>query len=200
VARLCVHKGAQTSICPSQSPSRSFEMARPVGRASALGLRRFRDPNPISGPHGTARRADIDICLFWAGTGTLLLGWDTGDLPSQGKKLRASNPTRPLCSPRRDACGASPVPPHPLGVARSQSRGLTSSSSCRVVAPVAPQNPLIPSGGTLSEQRSGFDVAVPCRRVVASVWTLDWGNLVQSCTKLPQTRVHLCQPTMLTTM
>jgi hypothetical protein len=139
-------------------------MARPVGRASALGLRRFRDPNPISGPHGTARRADIDICLFWAGTGTLLLGWDTGDLPSQGKKLRASNPTRPLCSPRRDACGASPVPPHPLGVARSQSRGLTSSSSCRrrrrvvsscrrVVAPVAPVPNCPSQGSTCASQQ-----------------------------------------------
>jgi hypothetical protein len=32
------HKGAQTAIGPSQSPSRSLETARPVGRASALDL------------------------------------------------------------------------------------------------------------------------------------------------------------------
>jgi len=37
VARLCRHKGAQTFICPSQSPSHSFETARPMGRVSALG-------------------------------------------------------------------------------------------------------------------------------------------------------------------
>ncbi len=30
------HKGAQTAIGPSQSPSRSLETARPVGRASNL--------------------------------------------------------------------------------------------------------------------------------------------------------------------
>jgi hypothetical protein len=34
VARLCRHKGAQTSIGPSQSPSRSLDSARPMGRAS----------------------------------------------------------------------------------------------------------------------------------------------------------------------
>jgi hypothetical protein len=35
------------------------------------------------------------------------IGWDTGDLPSQGKKLRVSNPTRTRLAPRRSACGAS---------------------------------------------------------------------------------------------
>jgi hypothetical protein len=34
--RVGKHKGAQTAICPSQSPSRSLETPRPVGRASAL--------------------------------------------------------------------------------------------------------------------------------------------------------------------
>jgi hypothetical protein len=34
--RVGKHKGAQTAIGPSQSPSRSLETARPVGRASAL--------------------------------------------------------------------------------------------------------------------------------------------------------------------
>ena len=48
VARVGRHKGAQTSIGPSQSPSRSMETARPVGRASALG-RGFRQPKPIGG-------------------------------------------------------------------------------------------------------------------------------------------------------
>jgi hypothetical protein len=45
--RVGKHKGAQTAIGPSQSPSRSLETARPVGRASALDLcpgARFRDP------------------------------------------------------------------------------------------------------------------------------------------------------------
>ena len=36
--RVGKHKGAQTAIGPSQSPSRSLETARPVGRASALDL------------------------------------------------------------------------------------------------------------------------------------------------------------------
>jgi hypothetical protein len=34
--RVGKHKEAQTAIVPSQSPSRSLETARPVGRASAL--------------------------------------------------------------------------------------------------------------------------------------------------------------------
>jgi hypothetical protein len=37
--RVGKHKGAQTAIGPSQSPSRSVETARPVGRACALGQR-----------------------------------------------------------------------------------------------------------------------------------------------------------------
>ncbi len=67
--------------------------------------------------------------VLLGGKGTSHVGWDTGGLPSQGKKLRASNPTRPMFPQRRNACGTS-VPPHPLGVVRSQSRGLA-SSSCR---------------------------------------------------------------------
>jgi hypothetical protein len=61
--RVGKHKRAQTAIGPSQSPSRSLETARPVGRASALGvcpgakvsgsqhkpLRRFRDPKRSGG-------------------------------------------------------------------------------------------------------------------------------------------------------
>jgi hypothetical protein len=34
--------------------------------------------------------------VLLGGKGTSHVGWDTGDLPSQGKKLRASNPTRSL--------------------------------------------------------------------------------------------------------
>jgi hypothetical protein len=30
------------------------------------------------------------------GKGTSHVGWDTGDLPSKGKQIRASNPTRPI--------------------------------------------------------------------------------------------------------
>jgi hypothetical protein len=37
------------------------------------------------------------------GKGTSHVGWDTGDLPSQGKKIRASNFTWPMRSPRRNA-------------------------------------------------------------------------------------------------
>jgi len=61
--------------------------------------------------------------VLLGGKGTSRVGWDTGDLPSQGIE---SNPTRPRVPPRRSACGAS-VPTHPFRVARSQSRGLASS-------------------------------------------------------------------------
>jgi hypothetical protein len=79
-------------------------------------------------------RAEIipSRCLpvLLGGKGTSHVGWNTGDLTSQGKKKRVSNHTRPRFLPWRSPCGAS-VPPHPLRVARSQSRGLASSSSCR---------------------------------------------------------------------
>jgi hypothetical protein len=92
------------SVFPSQSPSRSLEVARPVGHASALG-RRFRDPKPIYGP--LARRADHPFLVYadspWrqrdiarrVGRGRL-----TGDPPSQGEKLQISNPIRPRLTPR----------------------------------------------------------------------------------------------------
>ena len=41
--------------------------------------------------------------VLLGGKGTSHLGWAMGDLPSQGENLRGSNPTRPMCSPRRDA-------------------------------------------------------------------------------------------------
>jgi hypothetical protein len=111
-----------------------------------------RSPDPLVRRAGQNNSSPSDICRFsLGGKGTSHVGWDTGDLPSQGKQLRVSNPARPRFPPRRSACGAS-VPPHPLRVARSQSRALASSSSCRSVC------------GT--------------------------------CTKVPQPRAHLCQPTM----
>jgi hypothetical protein len=145
VARLGGHKRAQTSIGPSQSPSRS-ETARPVGRASAWG-EGFGIPNRSPDPwyEGWAEIIPFRyLPVLLGGKGTLHVGWDTGDLPSQGEKLRASNPIRSMFAPRRNAWPPhfpSPprggtlsgrlISPHPLGVARSPSRGLASSSSCR---------------------------------------------------------------------
>jgi hypothetical protein len=108
--RVGKHKGAHTAITPSQSPSRSLDTARPVERASALDLC----------PGAKVSGSQTDLLTPWydgwaeiiplrylpvllGGKETSHVGWDTGDLLSQGKKLRASNPTRPMCSPRRDA-------------------------------------------------------------------------------------------------
>jgi hypothetical protein len=85
------HKGVQTAMGPSQASSRSLETAHPVGCASALG-RRFRDPKQI--------------------------GWDAGDLPSRGGKLRASIPTWPLPPGPYDPHSVTPeVPQDPLIIA-----------------------------------------------------------------------------------
>jgi len=43
MARLGALEGAQTSVCLSQSPSRSLETARPVGPTCLRPWRRFRD-------------------------------------------------------------------------------------------------------------------------------------------------------------
>jgi hypothetical protein len=126
--RVGKHKRAQITIGPSQSPSRSLETARPVGRASAL----------VLCPGAKVSGSQTDLLTPWydgwaeiipfrylpvllGGKGTSHVGWDTGDLP--GKKLRASNPTRPMCSPRRDDLRRASVPPHPLRVAREGGRG-----------------------------------------------------------------------------
>jgi hypothetical protein len=105
VSRFGGHKEAQ--ICPFQSPNRSFETTRPVGRASASGGG-FGIPN--QSPDPLVRRAGRDhpfplsACAPWR-------EWDvarrvgTGDLPSQGKKTTGLNPTRPGFPPRRSACG-----------------------------------------------------------------------------------------------
>jgi hypothetical protein len=85
-------------------------------------------------------RAEIipSRCLpvLLGGKGTSHVGWDTGDLTSQGKKIRLSNPTRPRFPPRRSPCGAS-VPLTPSGW--HALRAGAWHRRRRVVAPVAPE-------------------------------------------------------------
>jgi hypothetical protein len=103
--RVGKHKGAQTAIGPSPSPSRSLETARPVGRASALDL----CPGAkVSGSQTDLltpwcdRRAEIIpfgyLPVLFGGKGTSHVGWDTGDLPSQGKNYGHRTPPGP-CVP-----------------------------------------------------------------------------------------------------
>ena len=87
---------AQTSIGPSQSPSRSLETARPIGRASALGGgfgTPKRTPYPLVRRAGRDRPFPVSVGLL-GGKGTSLVGWelvgwDTGDLPSQRERERS---------------------------------------------------------------------------------------------------------------
>jgi hypothetical protein len=129
-------RGLRPPTAPSsQSHSRSLETARPVGRASAWAKVSGSQTDLLTPRHD--ERAEIIPFRYLP---VLLGGNVTGDLPSQGEKLRVSMPTRPRFPPRRSACGdddnvfylflqkqksAQPsVPPHPLRLTRSQSRGL----------------------------------------------------------------------------
>jgi hypothetical protein len=60
--RVGKHKGAQTAIGPSQSPSRSLETARPVGRASALDLCPWAK---VSGVSRHSVRVFVSLFLFF---------------------------------------------------------------------------------------------------------------------------------------
>ena len=98
-------KGAQTAIGPSQSPSRSLETARSVGRASTLGRRFSGSQTDLLTPWYDWRAEIIPfqyLPVLLGRKGTSHVGWDTGDLPSNGKKLRAPNPTRPHVVPTAD--------------------------------------------------------------------------------------------------
>jgi hypothetical protein len=151
VARRGGHRGAQTAIGPSQSPSRSLETAR-RGTCLRPGAKVSGSQTDLLTPLHDGRAEIIPfryLPVLLGGQGTS----HVGRLPSRGKKLRGSNPTRPMCSPRRNACGAS----------------------------------LTPSGW--HALRAG--VWHRRRRVVSSR-----RSACGACTKLPQPRVHLCQPTL----
>jgi hypothetical protein len=103
-----------------------------VGRASTVG-EGFgipnRSPDPLVGRAGRDHPFPISAGSPWRERDVARrVGHGGPAIP--GGKIRVSNPTRPRFPLRRSACGAS-VPPHPLRVASSQSRGLASSSSCR---------------------------------------------------------------------
>ena len=94
------------------------------------------------------------------------LGWGMGDLPSQGKKLRVSNPTRPRYPPRTTSSVVAPVA-HQCTLHTPSGRHVAKAGAWhhfrrvrRVVAPVAPQCSLhallvvIQRPGRLSSSRS----------------------------------------------
>jgi hypothetical protein len=173
VARLCGHKGAQTSTCPSQSPSRCFETARPVGRASALGAKVSGSQTDLLNPwydgRGRAHPFPVSAGAPWRERD---VARRVGYGPSQGKNNTGVEPTRPRFPPRRSACGASVTPAHPLRVTK-QGPGIFSSRRSACAASVPPAHPL---------------------RVIRS-----YGRGLASFssrTTLPLPRFHLCQPTM----
>jgi hypothetical protein len=90
------HKGAQTAIGGTC-----------LRCGLGLGAKVSGSQNDLLTPWYDGRAEIIPLRSYLpvllGGKGTSHVGWDTGDLPSQGKKLRASNPTQPMCSPRRDA-------------------------------------------------------------------------------------------------
>ncbi len=94
--------------------------------------------------------------ILLGGKGKSQVGWDTGDLLSQGKKLRYGHRTPRLVYPSPPHGG--PISEQGSGIVVVVSSSSSSSSSCRVV----------------SSRRSACG----------------------ACTKLPQARVHLCQPTI----
>ena len=155
------HKGAQTAISPSHSPSRSLETARTLGRACALD---FCPGAKVSGSQTDLLTPWYDgwaevfpfryLPVLLGGKGTSHVGWDTGDLPYQGENYGHRTPPGP-CVPH----GGTPEAPN---------------RRLRVVAP-RPQYPSPHQGGTLSEHGSGIVVVVSssCRVVVSQrLWRL----------------------------
>jgi hypothetical protein len=104
--RVGKYNGAHTAIGPSQSPSCALATARPVGRASALDFC----------PGAKVSRSQTDLLIFrylpvlLGGKGMSLVGWDTGNLPSQGKNCGHRTPPGP-CVPHG---GTPEAPQHPL--------------------------------------------------------------------------------------
>jgi hypothetical protein len=128
--RVGKHKGEQTAIGPSQSPSRSLETARSVGRV--------RPGAKVSGSQTDLLTPWYDgwaeiipfryLPVLLGGRGTSYVGWDTGDLPSHGENYGHRTPPGPYV-------------PH-----RGRLRRLSTPSP--------------PRGGTHSEQGSGIVVVV----------------------------------------
>jgi hypothetical protein len=108
--------GGSAATCPSQSPSRSWRQRAPWDMPPPWVKVSGSQPDlPTPGTTGGPRSFLEGIMpVLLGGKGTSHVGWDTGDLPSQGKKLRVSNPTRPRFLPHGSACGAS-VPPVAAG-------------------------------------------------------------------------------------
>ena len=140
---------------PSQSPSRSLETAHPMGRAFALGAKVSGSKTDLLNPwyHGRAEIIPFRyLPVLLGGKGTSHVGWETGNMPSQGKKLQVSNPTRLRFPRRRNACGAS-APPHPSGWHALRAGAWHHRRRivwCRVVAPVAAV-PNCPSQGSICD-------------------------------------------------
>jgi hypothetical protein len=89
----------QTSVCPSKSPSRSLEAARPVGRDLRPWAKVSGSQTDLLTPSHDGRAEIIPfryMPVLLGGKGISHVGWDTGDLPSQGEKYGYRNP-RPRC-------------------------------------------------------------------------------------------------------
>jgi hypothetical protein len=154
--------GAQTAIGPSQSPSRSLETARPVGRASALdccpGAKDSGSRTDLLTPWPPGPRSSLSAHPSTGGPRSSL--FDICRFSLEGKGRRTWGGTRlgdlPYFFPREKKYGHR-TPPGPCVPTAGRLR--------RLSAPSPPQ------GGTLSEQESGIVVVVssssPCRVVVS---------------------------------
>jgi hypothetical protein len=131
--RVGKHKGAQTAIGPSQSPSRSLETARPVGRASALD---FCPGAKVSG-------SQTDLPTPWYDAWAEIIPFRHLPVLLGGKGTSHVGRTRVTCYPREKNNGHR-TPPGPCvpngGTPEAPNRHLC------VVAPGASQYPLTPSG------------------------------------------------------
>jgi hypothetical protein len=145
VARLCGHKGAQTSIGPSQSPSRSWrrhaqwDVPPPWGEGFGIPNR---SPDPL------VRRAGRDH-PFPISSGSPWRERDVARRVGHGcchpREKNYGHRTPPgSCLPH----GGTPEAPHPRGGTLSeQGPGIVVVVSCGVVAPVEPV-PKCPSQGS----------------------------------------------------
>jgi len=97
------HRGAQISIGPSQSPSRSLETA-PRGTCLRPGAKVSGSQTDLVTPWYDGRAEIIPfqyLPVLLSGNGTSHAGWDTGDLSSQVKNYGHRTPPGPCCPRRR---------------------------------------------------------------------------------------------------
>jgi hypothetical protein len=119
-ALTATHKRAQTVSGPSQSLIHSLEVSGSQTGLLNPGTKGGSDSIPFRYPP-----------VLLGGKGTSHVGWDKGDLPSQGGKLRRSSPTRPMCSH-----GGTPVAPR-----RRRVEGTAMFDSAMAASTPSPRGP-----------------------------------------------------------